>query len=138
MGFLSHLHLFCLENIRKHLKVEHGGRAPGVQPLSFAHVVRGPLHVLECVYVPNTFLVACSLVFHGGLFLAHVPVVVAAAWYAFISICLTHVFDIFCNDIYWFEHILLVNTKGLGMAKLRCKPSPTNAHTFTLTSIHTK
>ena len=24
----------------------------------------------------------------------------------------------------WFKHILLVNTKGLGVAKLRCKPSP--------------
>ena len=24
----------------------------------------------------------------------------------------------------WFKHILLVNTKGLSVAKLRCKPSP--------------
>ena len=24
----------------------------------------------------------------------------------------------------WFKHILLVNTKGLGVAKLRRKPSP--------------
>ena len=27
----------------------------------------------------------------------------------------------------WFKHILLVNTKGLGVAKLRRKPSPTNS-----------
>ena len=28
---------------------------------------------------------------------------------------------IYCS---WFKHILLVNTKGLGMAKLQSKPSP--------------
>ena len=33
------------------------------------------------------------------------------------------------ND--WFKHILLVNTKGSGVAKLRRKPSPTYTHTFT-------
>ena len=31
----------------------------------------------------------------------------------------------------WFKHILLVNTKGSGVAKLRRKPSPTYTHTFT-------
>ena len=30
----------------------------------------------------------------------------------------------------WFKHILLVNTKGSGVAKLRRKPSPTYTHTF--------
>ena len=29
-----------------------------------------------------------------------------------------------CKFGYWFKHILLVNTKGSGVAKLRRKPSP--------------
>ena len=37
----------------------------------------------------------------------------------------------------WFKDILLVNTKGLGMVKLRRKPYPTYMHTFTLTNTHT-
>ena len=35
------------------------------------------------------------------------------------------------KDVYWFKHILLVNTNGLGVAKLRRKPSPKYTHTFT-------
>ena len=34
----------------------------------------------------------------------------------------------------WFKHILLVNTKSLGMAKLRREPSPTYIHTNTHTN----
>ena len=31
----------------------------------------------------------------------------------------------------WFKHILLINTKGSGVTKLRRKPSPTYTHKFT-------
>ena len=34
------------------------------------------------------------------------------------------------SAITWFKHILLVNTKGSGVTKLRRKPSPTYTHTF--------
>ena len=36
------------------------------------------------------------------------------------------------------KHVLLVNTKGLGVAKLRRKPSPTYTHTFTPLNTYTK
>ena len=39
---------------------------------------------------------------------------------------------------FWFKHILLVNTKGSGVAKLRRKPSPTYTHTFTPLNTYTK
>ena len=38
----------------------------------------------------------------------------------------------------WIKHILLVNTKGSGVAKLRRKPSPTYMHTFTPLNTYTK
>ena len=39
---------------------------------------------------------------------------------------------------HWYKHILLVNTKGSGVAKLRRKPSPTCTHTFTSLNTYTK
>ena len=38
----------------------------------------------------------------------------------------------------WFKHILLINTKGLGVAKLRRKRSPIYTHTFTPLNTYTK
>ena len=36
----------------------------------------------------------------------------------------------------WFKHILLVNTKGLGVAKLRCMPSPKLYSCFVITTVY--